>query len=461
MKESVPTIAIIGGGASGTLLAANLLKLAASPLRVVLVEQTPPFGAGAAYRSPHSSLLLNIPASNMSAFPNQPLHFVDWLRNNIPDGKVIIADSFVPRQWYKLYLNDILNEAATSAQPDVQLVYQSDEATGIVYQDKKVAIQFCSESTIFADQVVLAVGNFAPRHPPQLSPSLQQSERYRHNPWGSQALADIPQAATVLILGTGLTMVDIVVTLRKQSHTGQLFAVSRHGLVPAAHLLPLLPPQPVTLDELQPITTRNLVRTIRRITKEAEVAGINWRQVIDGLRPYVSQIWQQLSLDDRATFLRHVQAYWEVRRHRLAPQIAQEFEQLLASDQLHIAAGSYIEFTELADSIDFTYRDRHSGYLEHINADYILNCTGPNTHLLQIDQPLIQSLVAQEFIQPHNLHLGMDITAEGAAIDVHGQPVSWLWTIGALRKGRLWETTAIPEIRQQAYALAHALLSRF
>ncbi|HWY24061.1 MAG TPA: hypothetical protein VNX47_04035, partial [Nevskia sp.] len=56
------------------------------------------------------------------------------------------------------------------------------------------------------------------------------------------------------------------------------------------------------------------------------------------------------------------------------------------------------------------------------------------------------------------LGLGLLTDAQGALLDRDGQASTWLYTLGPARKGQLWETTAVPEIRVQAQALARRLL---
>src|SRR5271169_1627662 len=89
---SVKTVAIIGGGFCGTLTAVNLARSTTEPLRITLINNQYPLGRGIAYGTRRPEHLLNVVARNMSAFPDLPSHFVDWLRNRADFAEFPLAE---------------------------------------------------------------------------------------------------------------------------------------------------------------------------------------------------------------------------------------------------------------------------------------------------------------------------------------------------------------------------------
>ncbi len=455
--EHSSTIAIIGAGFSGSLVATHLLKTAHQPLCIKLIDCRHAFGQGVAYstQSPHH--LLNVAAGKMSAFADEPEHFLQWLcshRHQLDLPIDLSAKSFIPRSIYGLYLQSILETAIATASPQVQLEAITDEVVAIKPEGDRVRVLLRQGATFSADQAVLALGN-APKSLPGEPLSLPPS-CHRHA-WSTAALDDLAQDATVLLVGTGLTMVDMVVSLHDRQHQGPIYAISRRGLAPLVHQT-IQPYAAWLAPAIAAKTTRGLVAQIRREVQTATQQGYDWRSVIDALRPVIPQLWQQLPHSEQRRFLNHVLPYWDVHRHRIAPAMATIVNTLRETGQLTLLAGRILSYQPTEQGLAVTIRQRRSSTEQALRVDRLVNCTGISVDYRRSSAALIANLREQGLIRPNALGLGLDTTPDGTVLDAQGQPSRWLHTLGPPRKGDLWETTAVPELRQQALALASTLL---
>ncbi|MDZ8185497.1 MAG: FAD/NAD(P)-binding protein [Nostoc sp. ChiSLP02] len=446
------TIAIIGGGFSGSLVAANLLRHANTPLSIKLIERNSEVGKGVAYGTPVDCHLLNVPAGKMSAFADEPNHFLNWLHGN--GHEQVTASTFVPRQVYGDYVQATLKAAQVNAAADVQLERIVDEAIAIETKSSSTIVYLGSGKRLDVQKAVLALGNF-PAIVPQ--PIANLNQQYLKDAWSSNAIADLDSEDAILLVGTGLTMADTVVALRQQGFQGKIHAVSRHGLMPCRHKSTT--PYPAFIDvETAPKTARGLLHIVRQELRSALSQGQDWRAVIDAIRPVTQQLWQALPLTEQKRFLRHVKAYWEVRRHRIAAEIAQVLDAAMESGQLIHYAGRIQSCQQLENAVNvkICQRGTHKNIVLRVNR--IINCTGANCDYRRLQHPLVASLQEQRLIRANSLSMGIDTAANGAVIDADGKASEMLYTLGTPRKGNLWETTAVPEIRVQAASLAQELL---
>lgn len=445
-------IAIIGGGFSGSLITANLLRDTATPLSIALIDRRKPFGTGIAYGTRDSGHLLNIPAGKMSAFEDDPEHFLHWLADN--GYRSIDPATFVPRLVYGKYIRSILEEARDNATVDHRLEIFTDAAIDLALDGEKATITLKEGKKICAAKVVLAVGNF-PAMVPQ--PLVSLDSRYLCDAWDTDALAGLNPDDRILLVGTGLTMVDMVVSLRQRGFAGQIHAVSRHGLIPRSHR-PTAPYPPFLSLETAPRTMRRLLRRIRTEVKTAAGQGHDWRAVLNALRPISQGLWHSLPLAERARFLRHLKAYWEVLRHRVCDEIASILDKAVESGQLTYHAGKIERGKEKNGRVEVTIRQRGTGIVFNLPIDRIINCTGASNDYAAIADPLVVCLRERGLIRPHPLNCGIETAANGAIASADGTASGTLYTLGNPRKGDLWETTAIPELRLQAAELVRELL---
>ncbi|HEX4211374.1 MAG TPA: hypothetical protein VHY56_13340, partial [Candidatus Binataceae bacterium] len=269
------------------------------------------------------------------------------------------------------------------------------------------------------------------------------------------ALERIPSDASIVFIGAGLTMVDIAIALIRSGHRGPLHAVSRHGFRPSRHAVPPAPPiPPFSLDEL-PLTARGLLRTIRRRIRIESASG--WQSVIDALRPVTQELWRRAPQAERSRFLRHLQARWDVHRHRVAPEIAAQIDQATASNQLRFHAGHVSGCEVTADGLAMRLRPSGSSELATIRVHYVINCTGPASDYLRIDDPLVCNLLARGLVRPDPLRLGLDIDPHCRLLGRDGTPSPRLYAAGPVTKSASWEITAVPDLRVQAETLARYL----
>jgi len=449
-------VAIVGGGASGTLLAIQLLRQARSAVRVALVDRAGAFARGVAFGTQDPAHLLNVRAERMSALPDDPDHFVRWLSRLEPGAG---SEAFAPRRRYGRYLEATLEEARRAGRRlggRVDLV--EAEVSAIEAGPRGLALSLLGDGRISSPAVVLALGLPPPPFPAVAGHRILGTRLYAHSPWSRDALAGLPVEAPVLLLGSGLTMVDVALTLRETGHRGAVLALSRHGLLPRAH--GVVHPTPVAVD-LAGATGRlsQLVRLVRAAAEAvaAQAEGADWRSAVDAVRAHAQALWRELPEQERRRFLRHVRPFWDVHRHRAPPQAALAIDALRASGQLRVEAGRLVALEQVGGVVEARWRLRGGGDGGG-RFSRIVNCTGPALAHDPLATPLVASLLTARLARPHPLGLGLDTEGVGALLDAEGRPSDRLFAMGPMRRGELWETTAVLEIREQAAALARHLL---
>ena len=470
LSSNPNSITIIGGGASGSLLAMQLLHQATQPLTIYLIDRSPHIGLGVAYSTQVACHLLNVPAGYMSAFPDDPNHFLRWVnqqeltRSLLPTG--VQTGTYVPRILFGAYLQAVLSQAEAEAKSGVSVERIQDEAIAIEPYPAGATVHLHSGRKLNSQKVILALGTPAPSHPAIHTPEFYSSPRYVASAWSVDALKGLKPEEPILLVGAGLTMVDQALILREQGHRGKIHVISRHGLLPQANL----DPQASQGDRfefcpaaIQPKTTRRLLRFVRDQIKAAIAQGLAWQRVIDSIRPVTEEVWRSLSVVEQQRFLRHVRPYWDIHRHRIAPEVAEAIDELLQSGQLIVHAGRVQSYREQDNSVEVVFRKRHEA-ANHEAANTVLqvsrvvNCTGPNTNYGTLQHPLIVSLRSQGLLCPNPFALGIQTAANYALLSRDGSPSDLLYALGPPLRGRLWETIAIPEIRTQAGNLAQELL---
>ena len=347
-------------------------------------------------------------------------------------------------------------EAEATAPSDVRLERLTDEVVGVQPEEKGAMISLRSGRCFAADRVVLALGN-SPSAPPAIQNANSNDESYLRNAWSADALADLDADAPVLLIGSGLTMVDMVLSLSDRQHRGKIYAVSRRGLFPLKHQAAQPYPSFLT-PENSPKSVRGWLRHLRAEVEIATNQGYDWRAVIDSLRPMIQKIWQKLATEDQQRFLRHLTPYWDVHRHRIAPRVADVVTEMLDSAQLTIAAGRIREYQALPEGVAVTVSQRKTQTNHILHVSRVVNCTGVAADYRRSPHPLITNLRSQKLIRPNAIGLGLDTDTHGALYAADGNVSTLFYTLGTPRKGDLWETIAVPELRGQAQELSKALL---
>ncbi|GAB3637646.1 FAD/NAD(P)-binding protein [Hymenobacter arcticus] len=455
-------ITIVGGGFAGTALARHLARQAGQlPIEIALVEPRAALGPGLAYSAPWPELLLNVRPGNLSAWADDPGHFAAWLARQ-PEATAG-GPEFAPRATYGRYLAQELAAAATLGGSKLTIKHYSTEALAApLLPDGRRAVQLADGRTLLSQVVVLALGNFPP--PPPTGPDYRYLHHpgYHADPWAAGALARIGPEEVVVLIGAGLTAVDMLLALRAQGHRGLVQVVARRGRWPAAHGPAGAPAYPSFYAELAPET--NVVgglRCVRRHLAQAAAQGINWRAVIDALRPDLGRIWAAWPLAEQARFLRHLAGRWSQARHRIAPSGAALLAELTASGQLQTLAGRAVEIVPAEASLRVGVAQT-GAVTTYLTANHVICCTGPLADYSRLQVPLVQQLRAAGCLTPDPLRLGIVTDATGALLGPDGQPsAGGLFTLGASRRPESFESTAVPELRQQAATLAAVLIQRY
>lgn len=457
--SSPRSIAIIGAGFSGTLVASHLLLLAKSPLNIHLIERTPgQFGRGVAYSTFANCHLLNVPAGNMSAFPDDKEHFLRWAKHregclvNEPWVQSVSASSFLPRKAYGDYLADILVNAERNAAPGVRLFRYYDEAIELTPGKPHAALRLSRAGTLYPDKVILALGNFPPGDPPLGNSSFYSSHRYFGNPWSPNVMAGIWPTKACLLIGSGLTMVDWTITLQQSGYTGTIHCISRRGLWPHAHQASKPVQSPLRVGT-------SLLDSLRQLRRSTANSPESWRAHIDALRPNTQELWKSLPLSEKRRFLRHLRPYWDCHRHRLAPVVAEHLKEMSKSGRLVQHIGRIQEYVENEKAVNVQICQRGSLKSYDVPVEAVVNCSGSETNYRKLERPLIRDLLAHGLVRPDPLEIGLDVDEDGALIDSDGKPSRQIYTLGPPQKGILWETTAVPELRGQAARLAARLMA--
>ncbi|MCM8737816.1 FAD/NAD(P)-binding protein [Azospirillum sp. A1-3] len=461
-------IAVVGAGFTGSLLAAHLLRGARAPLVVHLIEYGHRPGTGVAYSTPNGTHVLNVRAYNMSAYPDDPRHFLRWLWSRadgpLPDQPPS-GHAFVSRALYGAYIQDVLAEAQAEAPAHARLNQIRGEAVDVRTETSSgnrpaVHVRLGDGRVVSADTAALCIGNFPPSPPCLASPTAAEafaSDRFIGDPWDAAAIARIDREATVAILGTGLTMVDTVLTLLDQGHRGPITAVSRRGLLPLRHE-ETRPYTSFLHPDVLPSTVLDVLIALKADARRAAAAGYDWRSAFDALRPHHHRIWAHLPMEERQRFLRHARPFWEVHRHRMAPQVADRIAAARAGGQLSILPGRLKDAAPTAERLELTVVERGGGRERLLAAGALINATGTNCDYTRIRHPLVRSLLDRGIARPDALRLGLDVTEGGAVIAADGTPSPRLLAFGPVAKAPFWEMTAVPELRSQCAEAARRIL---
>ena len=460
-------VAIIGAGFSGTMTA---VQLARRGLDVTLIGRAPQVGKGVAYSTEDPVHLLNIRAGKMGAWPEAPTDFANVTGFD--------PEAYVLRMHFGKYLRDILDASA------VTLV--EGEAVGA---EPGWTVQMADGSSIAADALVLAPGNQAPDALPF---ARDLPERlFAADPWGPAGRAAIAKAVAsggdVLVIGSGLSMIDVALSLDAAGHRGKLVAVSRRGQWPRIHLerMSAVP----SSDDAPTGSLRALFRWVRQRTGECE-----WRDAVDSVRPRTHEFWQSLSLDDQRRFMRHARPWWDVHRHRIAPKAGEIVERMIADGRMEVLAGRVQALRELeerpstssgradvrgtSESLSSGRANLGDGTLEAVirrrGAVEVdaprrfavgINCTGPLHAIARTRDPVLRSLLDAGLAEPDALGIGIEVDDEARVIGPNApqsqRPSTGsgqrLWAMGSLGKARFWEIIAVPDIRVQAAQVADAI----
>jgi uncharacterized NAD(P)/FAD-binding protein YdhS len=458
-RRSVPHVAIVGAGVAGTLTALQLTRAATRsgrPVDLTLIDRADGWAGSGGFGTVDPCHLLNVSARAMSAFPDAPDDFVAW---RSAQGLGDDPHAFAPRREFARYVQQRFDGSRIRSHGLVGVRRLRAHITAVRRGPMPCAVTLCDavgDETHY-DAAVLALGlpaagvGWAP-------PALRDSPRFIADPWRPAALDAVRRGAAgpsdVLVVGTGLTMVDIVLSLAGDGRT-RLHAISRggrlpevHATVPSAAVVPDVADWGDSLARIADLATAH-VGAVRLSTGD-------WRPGVDGLRHVMSTLWSRLSEADRATFLARDAAAWTAVRHRMAPSSDAALQALRRADRLRVSTGGVADASPLpAGGLRV-----HTTDGRRLDVGWVVNGTGPHPDVRTLGEPLLDDLLRHRsggaLAEPATAGLGLRTAAGRLETPAVGTPLP-LWTLGALRRGELWESTAVPEIREQARAVAAAV----
>jgi uncharacterized NAD(P)/FAD-binding protein YdhS len=446
-------ITIIGGGFSGAMLVVNMLK-ENKPVHIRIIEKDKRVGYGLAFSAIKDYHLLNVPAHVMGAFPDDTKHFVHWLKS-----KNIETPPFchVPRKLYGEYINELFEEQLKTCKQNQKVEIITDEAENIFLKQGKAEVRLKSGTSFLTGKVVLAIGHFPPGHPRSKDRTFIESKRYFQDPWSVPLDKEFRSSDKILVIGSGLTMIDTVLSLYYNGFKGKIFSFSNHGYIPFVNQPSVVYPS-IYKEIMEHDNILDIFKTVRKHMRLAEEKGIGWRAVLDSFRYQNQEIWLSLPFEEKKKFLKHLSRLWNIARHRIPFDYDKIINQLIKSGQLVIRAVKILSIVKGDNCIDVHYKLKKSEKEITDKFDYLLNCTGPQSNYEHVESPLVINLLKQGYIKCDIFKMGLNALPNGTLIDKEGVPSSILFTMGPPLKGILGESTAISELRKQAQDLALLLL---
>ncbi|NHC12630.1 FAD/NAD(P)-binding protein [Motilibacter deserti] len=440
------TVAVVGAGAAGALTALHLARDAHDDeLEIVLVDPARSTGRGVAYSTDDPAHVLNVPAGRMSALSDDPGHFVRWLQAADPAAD---AATFARRCSYGEYLDSTL-ATQLRERPTVRLRRVHRRALGLREGADEALLLRLPGADFRADAVVLALGS--PRNPADWAPAvLRGAAGFVPDPWAYGALEKVRPARSVLLVGTGLTMVDVALTLAGPGR--QVLAVSRSGRLPEPHAARPVPPLPAPPVPDGPLRLPDVRRLVLGQLRAAVRAHGDWRPGLDSLRPVTRDLWQRLPEADRAEFLRRDRRWWDTHRHRMPSDSAEQLASVRARGWVTVHAGCVADVRVVGPRLRVELADGRA-----VVVDAVVDCTGRGTSAARSGDGLLADLLADGKARPGPLGIGLDVGPDGLLLDAQGRPDPRVVVVGAARQGAEWESTAVPEIRAQAAAAARCI----
>jgi uncharacterized NAD(P)/FAD-binding protein YdhS len=408
-------VAIVGGGFSGCAVAVQLARRADPDLSVALFEPAE-LGRGAAYGTQHAEHILNTRARSMSLDPDDPDHFVRWL--GARGGPM----DFISRRMY----GDYVAEAAARAFERSRFSRVADRVDAVRRGPDGFVIETSLGPCYRARAVVLATGNAKP-NVDFLPRQVRQHPGFVADPWRFDYRKI---GGHVLLVGSGLTALDVLVALDACAHRGAVYIVSRRGRFPEVHADIAAYDVVPALDGAD---TRSIVRSFRRHVDAAAARGFDWRAVLDAIRPESEAIWRRLPAHEQRRFERHVRVHWERHRHRAPQQVDAVRERYRRSGRLTAYTGRLAAMEDGRATLALA-----GGARAELRPDWIVNCTGPGLSTLPFE--------------PGTTRIRSN--ANLAAVDGDGRPIPGLWIAGPPARGSRFEVTAVPELRVMAAQVA-------
>ena len=457
MTASNWDVAVVGAGVTGVALTIQLAPRLAPGSRILVIGSPGETGLGLAYGTTSPDHLLNVRASRLSIINDDANHFVDWLaarRESKGVARRSLEEAYLPRYLFGEYVQQTFARVLEDARRRCVVELVEGTAVSARPNGAGVDIRLASGQRFRAAVTVLCLGHPSPQFPMNaetIEPAAR--ERMIADPWRDYRMSMIAPDAKILFLGTGLTMVDHLLSLKNGGHTGTITAVSRHGLLPRAHEELRTEPVRIALPD-GPLALRDLLRRVVKAIRETSAAGGDWRAIIDGLRADTPELWARLDRAEQRQFLRHLTSLWSIHRHRMAPSIAARLRSLMVEGQLVVRPARILAVRHHSGRLKLALQERGGSPLELRQFDWLVNCSGVGGARALLRQPLVAELVELGAARPDHCGLGLDVDAVCALLGREGQASARLFALGPLTAGRFFEITAVPEIRAQTASFA-------
>jgi uncharacterized NAD(P)/FAD-binding protein YdhS len=456
---TVTTIVIVGGGFSGVAVAIRILRSAgASDVTVVVIDKSQRFGRGVAYATTSPFHLLNAPAGSMSAFEELPTDFVDFCKRFDPS---VTGASYVSRCLYGEYMEVRLEEAEQASDVRLLRVHGVVKSVSDSSADTCACVRLTDGRKFLADYVILAIGDAPQRGPFPASSCDEVRTAYVENPWQQHGAGRIDGGVS-LVLGAGLTAVDIAIDLVKERGARNVVLLSRRGLKP--HTQVDMPSTRRDVTSLLPpgILQDGLVgklRAVRAFARAHQMAESDWRTAVGELRSFVPGMWCSLSQRDKQRFIRRLRPFWDIHRHRCAPATAEILDQLIKKKLVRFVAGELCALRWVKAGVEATIRSRKCDPMYSLVVDQVVNCTGSGGPGTVIQGTLLQRLVEDGIVTFDLAGIGIETTDTYHVVGVNGRRANSVHYVGPLLRARYWEATAVPELRVHCTRLVAEVLS--
>lgn len=455
-------IGIIGAGFTGIMTAVQLIEKSNSPFEIIIINEKENLIKGPAYNTYSGKHLLNVITGRMSAYSDNPDHFLDWVMQK-PEfsdkDKTLIANSFLPRQLYGDYLVTVWEAALEKAKAkNIAITHVDGFVTDLQPQGDCIKLSVNNGQTITVDDCILATGNQIPRNPRIKNQDFYPHPNYFQNPWKIESVTDVNPDLPVLIVGNGLTMVDTVIGLAEHGFKNEIYSISPNGFNILPHRHNGLKYTKLTEELTENLSLFDLVKLVNKHIRTVREYGVTAEPVIDSLRPFTQKIWKNFSEEEKSVFMSRLRHLWGVARHRIPIHTHDKIQQLRIDGKLRINSGKILDFRETEGGITVDFFDKKDRAVKTITVSRIINCTGPESDLMNLEKSFLKNCLLSGILTQDPLKLGIVTDTDTfRVIDANGNPHHNLYTLGGNLKGELWESTAVNELRIQVENLAELL----